>query len=133
MIKHEIEPHRVKVILNLFNLFYFLVTFFFILGIFGIDVKQIGVFASSILAVLGVGFFAQWSMLSNITASVILFFFHPMRIGHTIKIIDKEYDLTGEVKNITAFYVQLYIKEGDREIRIPNTVILYKGIELIKK
>ena len=133
MIKHEIEPHRVKVILNLFNLFYFLVTFFFILVIFGIDVKQIGVFASSILAVLGVGFFAQWSMLSNITASVILFFFHPMRIDHTIKIIDKEYDLTGEVKNITVFYVQLYIKEGDREIRIPNTVILYKGIELIKK
>lgn len=132
VIKNEIELHRRKLILNLFYLVYYVFSFFLALLILGIEMKQIGVFASSILAVLGVGFFAQWSMLSNLTASVILFFYHPMRIGDTIKIIDKEYDLTGEVKNITGFYVLLHIPEGNRRITIPNTIILYKGIELVK-
>ncbi|WBX73753.1 mechanosensitive ion channel [Tenacibaculum pacificus] len=131
MIKNSIEPHRRKLILNLFYLVYYVVFFFLLLLTLGIELKQIGVFASSILAVLGVGFFAQWSMLSNLTASVILFFYHPMRIGDTIKIIDKEYDFTGEVKNITGFYVLLHVAEGNRKITIPNTTILYKGIELI--
>lgn len=132
VIKNAIEPHRRKIILNLFYLIYYVFAFFLVLIILGIEFKQIGVFASSILAVLGVGFFAQWSILSNLTASVILFFYHPMRIGDTIKIMDKEYDLTGEVKNITGFYVLLYIPEGNRKITIPNTVILYKSIELIQ-
>ncbi|MCT4698410.1 mechanosensitive ion channel family protein [Tenacibaculum haliotis] len=132
VIKNAIEPHRRKIILNLFYLIYYVFSFFLVLIILGIEFKQIGVLASSILAVLGVGFFAQWSILSNLTASVILFFYHPMRIGDTIKIIDKEYDLTGEVKNITGFYVLLYIPEGNRKITIPNTVILYKSIELIQ-
>ncbi len=132
VIKNAIEPHRRKIILNLFYLIYYVFAFFLVLIILGIEFKQIGVFASSILAVLGVGFFAQWSILSNLTASVILFFYHPMRIGDTIKIMDKEYDLTGEVKNITGFYVLLNIPEGNRKITIPNTVILYKSIELIQ-
>ncbi|SNR15780.1 mechanosensitive ion channel domain-containing protein [Tenacibaculum jejuense] len=128
--KNAIEPHRRKLILNLFYLVYFLSAFFVLLLILGIEFKQFGVFASSILAVLGVGFFAQWSMLSNLTASVILFFYHPMRIGNTVKILDKEYDLTGEIKDITGFYVLLYIPETKRHITIPNIVMLYKGIEL---
>ncbi|GFD73945.1 hypothetical protein KUL156_35060 [Alteromonas sp. KUL156] len=56
-----------------------------------------------------------------------------MRIGDTIKIIDKDFDLQGVVKNITGFYVLLYMPEEKREITIPNTIILYKGIELIKR
>jgi small-conductance mechanosensitive channel len=133
IIKNSIEPHRRKLILNLFYLIYLLSGFLALLLILGIEFKQFGVFASSILAVLGVGFFAQWSMLSNLTASVILFFYHPMRIGNTIKILDKDFDLTGEVKNITGFYVLLYIPETKKYITIPNIIILYKGIELKDK
>ncbi len=132
-IKNSIEPNRGKLILNVFYLIYVLSALFVLLLILGIEFKQFGVFASSILAVLGVGFFAQWSMLSNLTASVILFFYHPMRIGHTIRILDKEYDLTGEIKDITAFYVLLHIPETKKNITIPNIIILYKGIELIGK
>ena len=133
IIKNAIEPHRRKLILNLFYLLYILSAFLVLLLILGIEFKQFGVFASSILAVLGVGFFAQWSMLSNLTASVILFFYHPMRIGNMIKILDKDYDLTGEVKDITGFYVLLYLPETKKYITIPNIVILYKGIELKNK
>lgn len=132
IVKRAIDPNRKKLILNIFNLIYFLIITFFMLIIFGIEFKQVIVFASSILAILGVGFFAQWSMLSNLTASIILFFYHPMRIGNTIRIIDKEYDLTGVVKNITGFYVLLYVEETKRQVIIPNIIILYRGIELIE-
>lgn len=131
IIKNSIEPHRRKLILNLFYLIYLISSFFLLLFILSIDFEPFGVFATSILAVLGVGFFAQWSMLSNLTASIILFFYHPMRIGDTIKILDKEYDLTGEVKDIKGFYTLLYIKKENKHITIPNIIILYKGIELI--
>ncbi|CAA0224345.1 mechanosensitive ion channel domain-containing protein [Tenacibaculum maritimum] len=131
--EYSIEPHRRKLILNILYLIYYLVFGVFLLIIFGVNFKEVLIFASSILAVLGVGFFAQWSILSNLTASVILFFYHPMRIGDNIRIVDKEYDFVGVVKNITGIYVQLYVEDGNREITIPNTVILYKAIEIIKK
>lgn len=132
VIRNAIEPHRRLLILKFSYFIYYTLTLFIALIIFGINFKEVVVFASSILAVLGVGFFAQWSILSNITAGVLLFFYHPMRIGNTIKILDKDYDFTGEIKNITSFYVVLHISEGNREITIPNTIILYKSIELLK-
>lgn len=130
--KNEIEPHRAKLVLNVFYLVYYLISFFLLFMILGLNLKEIGLMASSVLAVLGVGFFAQWSILSNMTASVILFFYHPIRIGDAIRIIDKEYEFVGVVKNITGFYILLHVEEGDRQITVPTTTILYKGIEIIK-
>lgn len=99
--------------------------------IWGVDFKEFSLFLSSTLAVLGVGFFAQWSLLSNLTASVILFFNHPVRIGSRIRILDKDYDLTGEVKDITSFYFFIKTDKGEN-ITFPNSLILQKGIELLK-
>ena len=82
------------------------------------------------LEVLGVGFFAQWSLLSNLTASVILFFNHPVRIGSRIRILDKDFDLTGEVKDITGFYFFIETDKGET-ITFPNSLIMQKGIEIL--
>lgn len=132
IVTKSIEPHRRKIILNLCYLVYYIFSGLILLLIVGINLGQMAIFASSILAVLGVGFFAQWSILSNLTACVILFFYHPIRIGDKIKILDKEFDLTGTVENITGFYVLIYINVENRRITIPNTVVLYKGIELLE-
>lgn len=132
IVKNSIEPHRRKLILSLSYLIYYTLFFVLSLLIFGVSLKELLIFLSSILAVLGVAFFAQWSILSNLTASVILFFYHPVRIGDTIKIIEKDNNLEGKVKNITGLYVLLEVPETKREVTIPNTVILYKTIELIK-
>ena len=45
--------------------------------IWGVDQKDILLTLSSITTVIGVAMFAQWSILSNITSGVILFFFFP--------------------------------------------------------
>ncbi len=127
-----IEINRRKVI---FNICYFVIYLFsgFVLAIiWGVKFQEFTIFISSVLAVLGIGFFAQWSILSNLTASFILFFYHPIRIGHRIKIIDKDYDWTGEVKDITAFYFFIETDEG-QNISLPNSLVMQKGIEILDK
>jgi small-conductance mechanosensitive channel len=127
----SIEPNRKKVILNILYFLYYIIVLILIIAVLGVEFKQFLVFASSILAVLGVGFFAQWSLLSNLTSSFILFFYHPVRIGDDIKILDKELDLAGKVKDIKGFYVLLKTTDN-KLITIPNSLLLQKGIELLK-
>lgn len=126
----NLEPNRKKVVLNSFYFVYYLLFFTAVIIILGIKLKDISVFLSSILAVIGIAFFAQWSLLSNVTASVIIFFYHPLKIGDKVKILDKEFDFTGTVKNITGFYV-LIETDKKQQITIPNSIVLQKGIEYI--
>ncbi|WP_010523230.1 mechanosensitive ion channel domain-containing protein [Aquimarina agarivorans] len=126
-----IDANRRKIVLTLsYFIFYFFAATLLSL-IWGIEFKQLAVFISSILAILGVGFFAQWSILSNLTASVILFFHHPVRIGDDIHIIDKDYNWKGKVKDITGFYFFIQLENGD-DISLPNSLVIQKGIQIIE-
>jgi small-conductance mechanosensitive channel len=120
-IKRKQITHR---IINLF-LTIFVVTV--LAAIWNIHRDQLIVFMTSVVTVLGIAFFAQWSILSNITSSLILFFNHPMKIGQRIRVVDKEYDISGELIDISFFF--LYIKNDVGElITIPNTIVLQKTI-----
>ena len=70
----KLEPNRKKVVLNTFYFIYYLVFFTIIIMIWGIDLEKLSVFISSFIAVLGIAFVAQWSLLSNLTASINIFF-----------------------------------------------------------
>ncbi|GAA4272022.1 mechanosensitive ion channel domain-containing protein [Aquimarina gracilis] len=128
----SIEVNRRKIILNLSYLVIYIFVISILAIIWGVDLKQFTVFISSVLAVLGVGFFAQWSILSNLTASVILFFSHPVRIGHRIRILEKDFNLTGRVKDITGFYFFM-ITDNGQDITLPNSYVLQKGIQILKE
>lgn len=91
-----------------------------------IEYSQVFIFLSSIFAVLGVALFAQWSILSNITASLIIFFGFPYRVGDYVKIIDKEADVSGIIEEISLFHV--IIKNGDDQVSYPNTLLLQKPV-----
>ncbi|WP_046746112.1 mechanosensitive ion channel domain-containing protein [Kordia zhangzhouensis] len=127
-----IEVNRRKVIFNICYFIIYLIAGFFLAIIWGIQFKDFTIFISSVLAVLGVGFFAQWSLLSSLTASFILFFYHPVRIGHRIRIIDKDYEWVGIVKNITAFYFFMETDSGQK-ISLPNSLVMQKGIEILER
>lgn len=98
-----------------------------VLIIWGIDYQALLVVASSVLAVLGVALFAQWSILSNVTASIIVFFTLPARIGDEIEVIDGTQSLKGEIREINFFNVLLVDSEGN-EIAYPNNLILQKAV-----
>ena len=101
-----------------------------LVSIWGIKPEQIFLFVSSVLTVIGVAFFAQWSILSNITAGIIIFFSSPFRIGNTIRFVDKEFPIEAKIIDIRSFYTLLKTAKGE-EITLPNNLLLQKGIIII--
>lgn len=122
----SVSTYRIKYITKTINLS--LVVFYVILLItfLGIEYSQISIFFSSVFAVIGVALFAQWSILSNITASLIIFFAFPYRVGDHVKVVDKDDDISGIIEEISLFHV--LVKRGDELITYPNTLILQKAV-----
>jgi small-conductance mechanosensitive channel len=130
--KTHLERTRRKIIIKAIHLFTTIIALIFIAGIWGMKQSDIALFASTILTALGIAFFAQWSLLSNITSSIILFFNHPLKLGDTIKVLDKDYPFEGEITELTYFFVHLKTENGET-ITIPNSLILQKSICVIEK
>jgi small-conductance mechanosensitive channel len=100
--------------------------------IWGVDEKQLLIYISSFLTILGIAFFAQWSILSNITAGIILFVNYPVKIGDKITILEKDYDISGEIRDIGTFFITLKTSKNEF-ITVPNSIILQKNIKYYSK
>lgn len=124
-----LQRDRRKMIIKILHLFITITAVVFLAGIWGFKQKEIAAFASTVLTVLGIAFFAQWSLLSNITSSIILFFNHPLKLGDKIKVLDKDYPFEGEITELTYFFVHLKTLNGEK-ITIPNSMILQKSISI---
>ncbi len=96
--------------------------------IWSVDQKDILVFLSSMVTILGVAFFAQWSHLSNITSGIIIFFNTSTKIGDEIRIMDKEFDIEGEIFDIGMMFFKIRTTENEI-ISLPNNIILQKAIK----
>ena len=96
------------------------------------NLDTLAVVFSSTFAVLGIAFFAIWSILSNITSGIILFFSFPYKVGDKIKIHDKEFPVEAIIEDIRAFQLHLRLEDGDL-ITYPNNLILQKPVTLVKK
>jgi small-conductance mechanosensitive channel len=130
--KFDFGIERKRISHKIVNLFITLFALIFLAGIWNIDRSQLMVFITSTITLVGVGFIAQWSILANVTSSLILFFNHPMKLGQEIQILDKEYDINGTLVDISFFF--LYIKtENGETITIPNSVVLSKVIKIHPK
>ncbi len=128
--KFNLDSQRIRITHRLINAFSILLAFVFLTGIWGLDKSDLLFFVSSVLTVLGIAFFAQWSILSNITAGIILFFSHPIKIGQRIRIYDKEFDISGELLDISVFFLHVKNDEG-KVITIPNNIALQKMMSVI--
>ncbi|MEH0021113.1 MAG: mechanosensitive ion channel domain-containing protein [Desulfobacter sp.] len=125
--KKKMLEKRITYIRKIFSmLVYFNAALLFTL-IWGIDFRGILIFASSFFAVIGVALFASWSILSNLTASVILFFSFPYKIGDKIKILDGDNSVSGELSDITLFNLQIRDEKGNTVV-FPNNLAMQKAI-----
>lgn len=126
-LKFDFQKSRMAVIFKIITFIIYCSIFIIIAFIWGVDEKQLLLFISSFLTVLGIAFFAQWSLLSNITAGLILYVTYPVKIGDTITILEKDNNITGEIKDIGLFLITL--ETLDKElITVPNSVLLQKNI-----
>jgi len=108
----------------------FLIVFGLIL-VWGVQFEDVGFVMSSVFAVIGIAFFAQWSILSNITSGIIMFFTFPYKIGDYIIIHDKEYDFEGTIDDIKGFHTVIKTTK-DEIITYPNSLMLQKGVTVVK-
>jgi len=106
-----------------------LVTLASIASVWSVDQSQIWLFISSILTVLGVAFFAQWSHLSNVTSGIIVFFNQSTKIGDKITIMEKDFNISGKIVDIETMFVILQTDEGEI-ISVPNNIMLQKPIKI---
>ena len=133
--RFDFDTKRKRIVHRIINLFLFIFVTVSLISIWNIDQKDLIVFLTSVVTVLGIAFFAQWSILSNITSSLILFFNHPLKIGQNIRVLDKEYDIEGKLIDISFFFMYIRNEEGYL-ITIPTSVALQKTIvtkEEVKK
>jgi small-conductance mechanosensitive channel len=123
---------RAKLIMKYVDFTLLIIATLFALGIWSINPKDISWLASSVFAVIGIGFFAQWSIISNITSGVIIFFTLPYKIGDRIKIHDKDFPIIAVIEDIKAFHINLRTDEGGLHT-YPNNLLLQKGVTLVEK
>ncbi len=102
--------------------------------IWGVDFKNLGLLFTSVFTVIGVALFANWSILSNVTAGVILFFSFPFKIGDRVKILDKEIESQEPytIEDIKAFHVHLR-KDNGELLTYPNNLMMQKPVTLMYK
>jgi small-conductance mechanosensitive channel len=124
--------HRTRLVIKYIHLLINILAIFALIIIWGVETKDIFIALSSITTVVGVAMFAQWSILSNITSGIILFFSFPFKIGDIILIHDKDFPIEeAEIEDIGAFHVYLKTKDGQMII-YPNNLLLQKGVSIVK-
>lgn len=126
---HLLE-HRTNLVIKYIHILMNILVALSLIVIWGVNTEDIFITVSSITTVIGVAMFAQWSILSNITSGMILFFSFPFRIGDTIKIHDKDFPIEAEIEDINTFHISLRTKEGEKII-FPNNLLLQKGISIM--
>jgi small-conductance mechanosensitive channel len=126
----QLQRARRKMVVKAIQLIISLFAIIFLAGIWGLDQSELAIFASSIFTALGIAFFAKWSLLSNITSSIILFFNHPLKIGDKVRVLDKDCPFEGEISDLTYFFVHLTTDDGE-VITVPNSLFLEKSISVI--
>jgi small-conductance mechanosensitive channel len=122
--------HRTNLVIKYIHLLINILVIIALIIIWGVETKDIFIALSSVTTVVGVAMFAQWSILSNITSGIILFFSFPFKIGDVIRIHDKDFPIEGEIEDISAFHVNLSTKNGEKII-YPNNLLLQKGISIL--
>jgi small-conductance mechanosensitive channel len=128
MAERLLQKPRAKIIKKGINLTLLIILISVVLAIWGVKQADVAVYIGSILTVVGVAFFAQWSILSNITSSIIIFFNHSIKLEDTIVIMEaKEYEIEGRVSNIGLFFVTIKTIDNE-EITLPNNIFIQKMI-----
>jgi small-conductance mechanosensitive channel len=122
---------QIRSVKKMMTILLHLVFIFVIAIIWGVSPQNLLVGLSSVFAVIGVALFAQWSVLSNITAGIIMFFSAPFSIGDRVHILDKDIPIVATIEDFKTFYTHIRTEEGEL-IVFPNNLFLQKTIAIKK-
>lgn len=125
--RKQVREKRIYYISRFFDVAYILLALFSIAFVWSVDIRGLSVIASSVFAIIGVALFAQWSILSNVTASIIIFFTFPAKVGDRVRILAGENTVEGRVKEIALFQIEMVDDDGN-VILYPNNLLLQNPV-----
>jgi small-conductance mechanosensitive channel len=130
--RSNINEARISLICRYVSVSLFLIGLLIEGSILGAKFEDIAVIFSSVFAILGIALFAVWSILSNVTSGIIMFFNFPYKIGDKIEIHDKDFPIKAIIEDIRAFHLHLKLENGDF-VTYPNNLMLQKAVTLVEK
>ena len=99
-----------------------------VFSIFGDDTTSLWKYLSAVLAVIGVGFVAQWSFLSNVLAGFIILVWRPFRLGDRVELLPE--GPAGRVEDINTMFTFLRADDGSR-FAVPNNQFLQRATKCL--
>lgn len=127
-LRFNYQSGRIKITNKIANALLGILVLVFLMVIWGVKQADLVVFLSTILTILGVAFFAQWSLISNITSTMIIFFNHPIKLGDALTIMEKDYEIEGVLNDIGVFFITIKTKDN-KKITLPSNIFLQKMIK----
>jgi small-conductance mechanosensitive channel len=100
-----------------------------VLNFWGIAVAGIWTLLVSAGTVIGVGFLAFWTIISNITASLFLTIWRPFRLGHSVEILPEAFK--GRVVERNLMFTVLREQDG-AALHVPNNLFFQKLFRVVR-
>jgi small-conductance mechanosensitive channel len=94
-----------------------------ILEYWGVSVTGVWTFLASVGTLVGVGFLATWTMISNATANLLITIWRPFRLGQDVEILPE--NLKGRVIDRTLMFTALREQNGTI-LQVPNNLFFQK-------
>ncbi|MEZ5650845.1 MAG: mechanosensitive ion channel [Burkholderiaceae bacterium] len=104
-----------------------LVALLVLLGVWGVNLHSLVLFATTSLTLLGAALFASWSVLSNVTAYFILLFDPQFQRGNFVRVLDLDNYIEGYIADLTLLKIKL-ITERREIVMYPNNLILSRPV-----
>jgi MscS family membrane protein len=123
---------RIKYTVKYINFVFFMVFMMFLGLVWDISFQGLSVYFVSFFTVAGIALFASWSILSNITAAILLFFYFPYKIGSKVRIMDGNDSVEGLIVDLSLFTILIKNDEG-HIISYPNNLVLQKAIVILSE
>ncbi|TVR50752.1 MAG: hypothetical protein EA425_09025 [Puniceicoccaceae bacterium] len=100
------------------------VTFLLILGAYRVDIGNFWTFLSAVLGLIAIGFVAVWSMLSNLSATLLIIIFKPFRVGEQIELLGD--NIRGRVADLSLMFTVIEDENGNLT-NVPNNLFFQKS------
>lgn len=126
VLKRHIKVVRGKFIFKIIRYGLIMIGMASLVFIWGVNIHNVWVFITGTVGMVAIGFFAVWSILSNILAGVLLFISDPFRLNDHIAVLPE--DIRGKVVDMKLLFVVLKDDEGN-VIHIPNNIMFQKFIK----
>ena len=103
-----------------------------LLIVLGVDFAAIPAFLGSFIAVVGVACFATWSVLSNVTAGLIIYATKDLHLGDLVRIGSGEDMLEGRIVEFRLWTLLLRREDGCTVI-YPNNLLIQRPVIILIK